>query len=137
MKRIIEIAQAIEGYDPDALHVDKARAAIRACLSPVKETERVPVRSALGRVLAEDIVPAIDVPGHDNTAMDGYAVRAADTSGATEAAPKTLRVIGELAAGYLFDGEVTPGTAVTVPLMSLCSSAKPGVPAMLPITSIR
>jgi molybdopterin molybdotransferase len=78
MKRIIEIAHAIEGYDPDALHVDKARAAIRACLEPVRETERVPVREALGRVLAEDIVPAIDVPGHDNTAMDGYALRAAD-----------------------------------------------------------
>ena len=78
MKRILEIAQAIEGYDPDALHVDKARAAIHACLSPVKEVERVPVRESLGRVLAEDIVPAIDVPGHDNTAMDGYALRFAD-----------------------------------------------------------
>jgi len=78
MSRIVEIVHAIEGYDPDALHVDKARAAIRACLAPVRDVERVPVRAALGRVLAEDIVPAIDVPGHDNTAMDGYAVRFAD-----------------------------------------------------------
>ena len=78
MSRIIQIVSCIDDYDPDALHVDKARAAIRACLTPVTETERLPVRAALGRVLAEDIVSAIDVPAHDNSAMDGYAVRCAD-----------------------------------------------------------
>ena len=62
MSRILQIVSAIEGYDPDALHVEKARAAIRACLAPVTELERLPVREGLGRVLAEDIVPAIDVP---------------------------------------------------------------------------
>jgi molybdopterin molybdotransferase len=110
MTRIIEIAQAIEGYDPDALHVDKARAAIRACLSPVRETERVPVREALGRVLAEDIVPAIDVPGHDNTAMDGYAVRFADLG----AGQTMLEKIGVALAGKAFAGSVGPGQCVRV-----------------------
>jgi molybdopterin molybdotransferase len=110
MRRIIEIAHAIEGYDPDALHVEKARAAIRACLAPVVETERLPVREALGRVLAEDIVPAIDVPGHDNTAMDGYAVRFADLGpGET-----VLAEIGVALAGKAFGGRVGPGQCVRV-----------------------
>jgi molybdopterin molybdotransferase len=110
VKRIIDIAQAIEGYDPDALHVDKARAAIRACLARVRETERVPVRAALGRVLAEDIVPAIDVPGHDNTAMDGYAVRFGDLG----AGVTVLEEIGAALAGKAFAGTVGPGQCVRV-----------------------
>ncbi|MEX2241426.1 MAG: gephyrin-like molybdotransferase Glp [Burkholderiales bacterium] len=110
MRRIIEIAQAIEGYDPDALHVDKARAAIRACLAPVRELERVPVREALGRVLAEEIVPSIDVPGHDNTAMDGYAVRFADLA----ADITVLEEIGAALAGRTFAGTVGPGQCVRV-----------------------
>ncbi|MDH4324818.1 MAG: molybdopterin molybdotransferase MoeA, partial [Betaproteobacteria bacterium] len=110
MSGIVEIVNSIEGYDPDALHVDKARAAIRACLAPVRETERVPVRAALGRVLAEDIVPAIDVPGHDNTAMDGYAVRFADLgTGAT-----VLEEIGAALAGKAFDGTLAAGQCVRV-----------------------
>ncbi|MDH4093701.1 MAG: molybdopterin-binding protein [Betaproteobacteria bacterium] len=110
MKRIIEIAHAIEGYDPDALHVDKARAAIRACLAPLTAAERVPVRAALGRVLAEDIVPAIDVPGHDNTAMDGYALRAADLrEGET-----VLEEAGAALAGRAFAGTLGAGQCVRV-----------------------
>jgi molybdopterin molybdotransferase len=110
MTRIVQIVSAIEGYDPNALHVEKARAAIRACIAPVTQTERLPVRAALGRVLAEDIVPAIDVPGHDNTAMDGYAVRFADLgTGET-----VLEEIGAALAGKAFGGSVGPGQCVRV-----------------------
>jgi molybdopterin molybdotransferase len=110
MSRIIEVVHAIEGYDPDALHVDKARAAIRACLEPVRETERVPLREALGRILARDIVPAIDVPGHDNSAMDGYAVRATDL----RAAETVLEEVGAALAGRKFAGTLRPGQCVRV-----------------------
>ena len=110
MSRILQIVNAIEGYDPDALHVDKARAAIRACLAPVMESERLPVREALGRVLAEDIVPAIDVPGHDNTAMDGYAVRFADL----KPGETLLEEIGAALAGKAFAGALGPGQCVRV-----------------------
>ncbi len=110
MRRIIEIASAIEGYDPDALHVEKARAAIRACLNPVTATERLPVREALGRVLAEEIVPAMDVPGHDNTAMDGYAVRFADL----KPGETVLQEIGAALAGKSFGGVLAPGQCVRV-----------------------
>jgi molybdopterin molybdotransferase len=110
MKRIVQIVHAIEGYDPDALPVDKARAAIRACLEPVRETEFVPVREALGRVLAQDIVPGIDVPGHDNTAMDGYAVRFADLQAETT----VLQEVGVALAGKAFTDTVEPGQCVRV-----------------------
>ena len=69
---------------------------------------------ALGQVLDEDIAAGFNVPPLDNTAMDGYAVRAADTAGAGPASPVNLRVIGEVAAGYEYSGEVAPGTAVRI-----------------------
>lgn len=78
------------------------------------EPEYRPILDALGQVTVEDIVSDIDIPPLDNTAMDGYAVRAADTNGATETSSIQLKVIGELAAGYVFDGEVGAGTAVRI-----------------------
>ena len=110
MSGIAQTVSCLDGYDPDALRVDKAREAIRACLAPVTRTERVPVRQALGRVLAEDIVPAIDVPAHDNSAMDGYAVRSQDL-GEKETA---LKEIGAAFAGRKFAGRVGAGECVRV-----------------------
>src|SRR3989442_14942004 len=69
---------------------------------------------ALGQVLDEDVTSSFDIPPLDNTAMDGYAVRAADTARASSDAPIVLRVVGEVAAGYMFDGEVAPGTAARI-----------------------
>jgi molybdopterin molybdotransferase len=65
-------------------------------------------------VLAEGVVSGLTIPPLDNTSMDGYAVRAGDTAGASQAAPVMLRVTGEVAAGYLFEGQVEPGTAVRI-----------------------
>ena len=104
---IAQIISCLDGYDPHALHVAKAREAMRACLSPLVDSERVPVREALGRVLAQQIVPSIDVPAHDNSAMDGYAVRFADIE-----AP--LREIGTALAGRPFGGRVGPGECVRI-----------------------
>ena len=78
------------------------------------EPEARPVPAALGQVMAEDAAAEFNIPPLDNTAMDGYAVRSADTEGASEANPVRLRVMGELAAGYVFDGEVTQGAAVRI-----------------------
>ncbi len=80
----------------------------------VLPTEEKPILEALGQVLNEDISATFDIPPLDNTAMDGYAVRATDTAGATEGSPVALRVIGEVAAGYEYDGEVEPGSAVRI-----------------------
>src|SRR5688572_4060373 len=97
MKRIIEIVSDMAGYDPDALHVDKAREAMRACITPITATENVPVRESLGRVLAQEIVPAINVPSHDNSAMDGYALRFSDLE-------HPLKEVGTALAGKPFGG---------------------------------
>jgi molybdopterin molybdotransferase len=78
------------------------------------EPEEKPILDALGQVLSEDVTSGMDIPPLDNTAMDGYAVRAADTAGASDASPITLRVAGELAAGYVYDGRVEGGTAVRI-----------------------
>jgi molybdopterin molybdotransferase len=108
---IAAVVSCMDGYDPDALPVDTARAAIRACLTPVAGSERVATRSALGRVLAEDIVPTIDVPAHDNTAMDGWAVRSADLAPQGDS---VLREIGTALAGQAFAGTVGAGQCVRV-----------------------
>jgi molybdopterin molybdotransferase len=64
--------------DPASITIAQAMAAIQRALRPIEDFERVPIRSALGRVLAEACVSPIDVPSHTNSAMDGYALRAAD-----------------------------------------------------------
>ena len=66
MSMLEQVVSCLDGYDPDALRVDKAGAAIRACLAPIAEAQTVAIRDALGRVLAQEIVPRINVPGHDN-----------------------------------------------------------------------
>ena len=78
------------------------------------EPVRIPLLEALGQVLAEDVVAPFDIPPLDNTAMDGYAVRFADTRGATDASPRALRVTGDLAAGYVMETTIGPGEAVRI-----------------------
>jgi len=80
----------------------------------VLEPEEKPILEALGQVLAEEIFASFNIPPLDNSAMDGYALQAASTVGASPSAPVELRVVGELAAGYIFEGEVTPDTAVRI-----------------------
>ena len=95
------------------ISVEEARERILSHVQRLEPEER-PTLDALGQVLAEDVVAEFDIPPLDNTAMDGYAVRAADTKGASGASPVRLQIIGELAAGHLFEGRVTPGAAVRI-----------------------
>jgi molybdopterin molybdotransferase len=93
--------------------VEEAFERIMANFAPL-EPERKPLLKALGQVLAEDVVSDIDIPPLANAAMDGYAVRWQDTAGASEASPASLRVIGEVAAGYVSAIGVEPGTAIRI-----------------------
>jgi molybdopterin molybdotransferase len=77
----------------------------------VRDTETVPVRESLGRVLAQDIVPAINVPGHDNSAMDGWAVRGVDLNFSGEF---SFREVGKSFAGKPYSGKVDKGECVRV-----------------------
>ena len=95
------------------LSVEEAFARIVSRFS-VLEIETVHLMDTLGRVLAEDVVSAEDVPAFDNSAMDGYAVRFADTQTASEADPVKLRVVGDLAAGAVPDAPLGTGEAVRI-----------------------
>ncbi|PFG73919.1 gephyrin-like molybdotransferase Glp [Tepidiforma thermophila] len=108
--------------------VEEARERILAYFGRL-EPERKPLLDALGQVLAEDVVAPFDIPPLDNTAMDGYAVRAADTAGASEAAPVQLRVIADLAAGYVLETPVGPGEAVRI---MTGAPVPPGADAIVP-----
>lgn len=101
----------LSDHDPDALAVDQARAFIGSQLAPLQTRERVAVRSALGRVLAGDVIAPFAVPAHDNSAMDGYALRHADLS---EVADTRLRVAGTAWAGQAFAGKVAAGECVRI-----------------------
>jgi molybdopterin molybdotransferase len=109
MNRIEQVVSCLDGYDPNALRVDMAREAIRACLKPISDIEACETRKALGRVLGEEIVPQIDVPAHDNSAMDGYAVRADDLQGQS-----SLTEVGTALAGRPFGGKVGKGECVRI-----------------------
>jgi molybdopterin molybdotransferase len=105
---IARTVSCLDGYDPDALRVDKAREAILACLSAVTQTEKVAVSAALGRILGEQVVPRINVPAHDNSAMDGYAVRFADLG------KNALKEVGAALAGKPFKGKLGAGECVRI-----------------------
>jgi molybdopterin molybdotransferase len=95
------------------LTVDQARARILAEFQPLA-AEDTPLTSALGRVLAEEISATQNIPPIANSAMDGFAVRAADTGGASRANPIRLRVVGNIAAGYSSRQPLSAGEAMRI-----------------------
>src|SRR5260221_1960954 len=105
-------ASCADDYDPNSMPVAKARAFIHHFLQPLTGVARVPVRSALGRVLAEDVISPVDVPSHRNSAMDGWALRGADLA----SGEATLVEIGASFAGKPFAGKV--GAAQCVRIMT-------------------
>ncbi len=105
------IASAVTGYDPAAMPVAQAQEFIARLATPVQAVEHVPLRSALGRVLAQDVVSTIDVPSHDNAAMDGYALRGLDLAPDGET---LLAVAGTGLAGQSVVSVVPPGFCVRI-----------------------
>ena len=93
--------------------IEEALQRILAYVEVLPEEDKA-LSEALGQVLAENVTSSFEIPPLDNTAMDGYAVLAADTAGASPDSPRELRVIGEVAAGYQFEGRVEAGTAVRI-----------------------
>jgi putative molybdopterin biosynthesis protein len=83
-------------------------------LTPERRVERPPLVETRGRVLAEDVVSTVDVPGFDRSLMDGYAVRAEDTYGADEADPAVLRTVGSVSAGEPPEVVVGDGEAAVI-----------------------
>jgi molybdopterin molybdotransferase len=111
MSSILQALSCADNYDPNALHADRARELILGLLPPVAGTEKVFVRQALDRVLAADVISPIDVPAHDNSAMDGWGLRFADLAAGSES---RLKNIGTAFAGRAFEGKVGAGETVRI-----------------------
>jgi molybdopterin molybdotransferase len=121
--------QTCDSHRQSMIDADTALARLLNAARPVTETEQVSILEALGRTAAEDIVSTIDVPGHDNSAMDGYAVRSVDVK-----APGTkLQVTQRIAAGStgapveagcaarIFTGAPIPAGADAVVMQENCA----------------
>jgi len=112
MARMIERDPSCEDdFDTASLSCDEALERILGVLTTVEGRERLHLRAALGRVLAETVTSPVDVPQHTNSAMDGYAVAVADLP---KQGTATLTVIGSAFAGRPFDGALTRGTCVRI-----------------------
>ncbi|MFM1906582.1 MAG: Molybdopterin molybdenumtransferase [Pseudomonadota bacterium] len=111
MNSLDEIAAQLQGYDPQALSVDSVNAFLRQLVHPIGETEQVPLAQALGRVLAADVISPISVPPHDNSAMDGYALRGDDLH---PRQPTSLRVVGTALAGRAWRGSLAAGECLKI-----------------------
>lgn len=95
------------------LTVEEARERVLARFQPL-EAEQAPLTEALGRVLAADTRAREASPPFTNSAMDGYALRSADTRDASEQAPLRLRLVGEVPAGSVYDGVAQPGETIRI-----------------------
>lgn len=108
---LADVAGCLSAYDPNAVPVAQAQAIIAAFVSPVQAIEQVALRSALDRVLATDIVSSVNVPAHDNSAMDGYALRGSDLASGQ---PVTLTVVGTAYAGDRDELPVASGQCLRI-----------------------
>ena len=113
MNRIADVSEKLAGYDPDAMNVDEVRTFLEELVGDrsVSAAEELPLREALGRILADDVICPVDVPPHDNAAMDGYAFHGVALSVAGDV---QLRVVGTALAGTAWQGTVGVGEAVRI-----------------------
>ncbi len=122
MKKDISLSDLIsdssmtDGYDPNAMSVAKAKAWIANFLKPIDQKETIHIKDALNRVVAEPIIATMDVPNHDNSAMDGYAM---NLDLLPDHGPFKLKVTGKLFAGNPLEGNLEGAlrimTGATIP----------------------
>ena len=108
---LAQLTGCLDAYDPAALTVEQAQHIMREFVTPLRTVEMVALRTALDRVLARDIVSGIDVPAHDNSAMDGYALRGADLP---LSGTRRLEIVGRALAGRNWTGAVEAGECVRI-----------------------
>ena len=110
-KSIDEIAAMLQGYDPQALSAQDVLKFLTQLVNTVAETEEVEIFQSLGRIVAKDVISPIDVPPHDNSAMDGFAFKGQQLSSAENI---TLKVVGTALAGKAWQGQVKPGECIKI-----------------------
>jgi len=101
----------MDDFDPHALSAEEALSRIIAGVSPVQGMEKLELRAAVGRVLADDIQSNINVPTHDNSAMDGYAIKGSDIPGS---GTREFKLIGTIFAGNPLNRTVESGTCARI-----------------------
>jgi len=111
MKSTQQIAAELQGYDPQSLPANAVLAFLEQLVEAVRETEQVGVFEALDRVLAQDVVSPINVPPHDNSAMDGYAF---DGAQLRPDQPLCLQCVGTALAGKAWQGTVANGQCLKI-----------------------
>ncbi len=111
MKTIAQIAAELQGYDPQALPAKAVLDFLQRLVTPVTESTEQPLFDALGKVLSADVISPMDVPPHDNSAMDGYAF---DGSQLQADVPLTLKVVGTALAGKAWVGTAGLGDCVKI-----------------------
>jgi molybdopterin molybdotransferase len=111
MKSLTEIADALMGYEPNALPAQSVNAFLASMVPVPTQTEALALMQVLGRVLAQDIISPIDVPPHDNSAMDGYAF---DGKILSTNKPLHLQVAGSALAGTPFSGKIGAGQCLQI-----------------------
>jgi molybdopterin molybdotransferase len=111
MKTIAQIAAELQGYDPQALPAEGVHDFLARLVTPVHESQSLSLFEALGRVLAHDVISPLNVPPHDNSAMDGYAF---DGSQLQAGKALQLRVVGTAFAGKAWAGKAGIGECVKI-----------------------
>jgi molybdopterin molybdotransferase len=96
------------------ISLEEARRRLEAAVRPIDRTERVRLEGANGRVAATDVASSMDVPPFARSAMDGYAVIAADTAGATRSQPVSLRLLDRIYTGQISEVQVSAGTCTEI-----------------------
>jgi molybdopterin molybdotransferase len=108
---LADIAAQLEAYDPLALPANEVLNFLDHLVSPVQDPESVDIFSALGRVTAQDVISPINVPPHDNSAMDGFAF---DGGQLCDSQSLSLKVVGTAVAGKAWAGAVNAGECVKI-----------------------
>ena len=111
MKSLVQIADALQGYDPQSLPVGQALAFLQALVEPIADTEDIALADGLDRILAGDLISPLNVPPHDNSAMDGYAFDGAQIQPGKDI---SLHVVGTAWAGRAWRGQAGPGQCVRI-----------------------
>ncbi len=111
MKTLDQIAAELQGYDPQALSASAVNDFLARMVEPIDQIEQVGIFDALGRVVARDIVSPLNVPAHNNSAMDGFAFAGSQLGGT---ASLKLRVVGKAFAGLAWRGSVREGECLKV-----------------------
>lgn len=113
MKSIAQIAAELQGYDPQALSASAVNEFLDRLVEPVHDTEDVAIFDALGRVVARNVVSPVNVPPHDNSAMDGFAFDGTALA-AANGQSLALKVVGTAHAGTAWAGAAGRGDCVKV-----------------------